>query len=166
MADVARLFVGVWLPAEVLERLGALERPERRGVRWVRPEQWHVSLRFLGDVEESDAIERLTTARLPAATADLGPRIGRLGPRLVVVPVRGLDELATAVRDATGDLGVTERRPFRGHVTLARIDPRTRTGLVGVDVAGRFDVESVALVRSDQGRRGHTYTTVATFRTG
>ena len=43
-----RLFVAVWPPEEVVAELTALPRKDGRGVRFVAPENWHVTLRFLG----------------------------------------------------------------------------------------------------------------------
>ena len=46
---MARLFVGVWVPEDVTETLLSLPRKDQRGVRFVRPENWHITLSFLGD---------------------------------------------------------------------------------------------------------------------
>ena len=43
-----RLFIAVWPPPDVVEQVAALPRPPVAGLRWTEPEQWHVTLRFLG----------------------------------------------------------------------------------------------------------------------
>ncbi len=61
--DLMRLFVAITPPAAVLDELDALLEPlrERRGdLRWTSREAWHVTLAFLGQVDER------TAARLPA----------------------------------------------------------------------------------------------------
>ena len=94
MATSSRLFVAVWSPPAFAEQLAFLPRPEQRGVRWVPPENWHVTLRFLGEADPADVGGRLDGATLSPATATLGPVVQRFGRGLVVVPVAGLDELA------------------------------------------------------------------------
>src|SRR5947209_3556899 len=51
-ASVARLFVAVWPPASLISQLRSLDRPARPGLRWTTEDQWHVTLRFLGGVDE------------------------------------------------------------------------------------------------------------------
>src|SRR5881628_1816488 len=71
-----RLFVAIAVPEEIKARLAALQRKwrERLGrssVSWTRPEDFHLTLRFLGDVS-SNRLEELTSA-LAAAAAPQAP---------------------------------------------------------------------------------------------
>ena len=60
----SRLFVAVVPPDDVLEAVAALPRPQEPGVRWTRPDTWHVTLRFLGDrVDEATASRALAGLR-------------------------------------------------------------------------------------------------------
>jgi RNA 2',3'-cyclic 3'-phosphodiesterase len=151
-----RLFVAVRPPEGVLDTLARLRRPERAGLRWTSRAQWHVTLRFLGEVDDpAPVVDALDRAVLPPAVATLGPAVQALGRGVVMVPVGGVDELAVAVVAATGALGTPpDPRPFRGHVTLAR---RRRGGVgavVGEPVAARFPVTDLRLVRSTQAGPG------------
>jgi 2'-5' RNA ligase len=158
---VSRLFVAVWPPAEVVEVLRALPRVDQTGVRWVRPEQWHVTVRFLGEADEAAATAALGGLRAPAAEAVVGPRVSRLGRTVVCVPVAGLDEVAGAVAEATASIGQPpDPRPFAGHITIARLRHRAACGVTGRAVSARFPVGSVDLVRSRTGRGGARYETV------
>jgi 2'-5' RNA ligase len=152
-----RLFVAVAPPTEVLDRVASLHRPERPGVRWTRPDQWHVTLVFLGEVADPDPLAAaLDAAPLAPATAVLGPAVATLGRRVLQVPVAGLDDLAAAVHRAVPPAR-PDARPFRGHLTLARAD-RARLGdLAGEPVEGRFAVEDVRIVRSHLGGGGPRY---------
>jgi 2'-5' RNA ligase len=152
-----RLFVAVAPPAEVLDRVASLRRPERPGVRWTRRDQWHVTLVFLGEVADPDPIvDALDAAPLEPATAVVGPAVATLGRRVLQVPLAGLDDLAAAVR-RTLPPARPDAHPFRGHLTLARAD-RARLGdLAGEPVDGRFAVEDVRLVRSHLGGGGPRY---------
>ncbi len=99
-----RLFVAIWPPAEVRDRLGTLARPAAPGLRWTTADQWHVTVAFLGDVadhEQSGAARALARAVEPLSSrprAVAGPATSVLGPGILCVPVAGLDELARTVR--------------------------------------------------------------------
>lgn len=162
---MARLFVAAWPSAEVRSVLRALPSDDEPGVRRVAPQNWHVTLRFVGDAEPDAAVALLTETALPRAVARLGPAIERLDARQVVVPVAGVDELAAVVRDATAPIGELDRRPFRGHLTIARTRPRARTRLLGASIDTAFTVHEVALVASQLTPDGPVYTTLATFPT-
>ena len=160
-----RLFVAAWPDAATAALLGDMPRPDQPGVRWVRPEHWHVTLRFLGECDRDAVVERLSTAAPPTARAVLGPAVDRLGPQ-VVVPVGGVDALAAAVHRATADIGQRSRRHFRGHLTLARTRRGATSTVVGHPVSGAFDVREIVLVRSELGATGSRYTTIAVYPTG
>jgi 2'-5' RNA ligase len=141
-----RLFVAVPLSesarlavATVVERIRAGE-PEGRGVRWVRLEGLHITLRFLGPTPEArvgDVAAAVATAAQGASAftvrisgADAFPPVGR--PRTLWMDLdRGVEDLAALAERLDHALaGVgweRERRPFRAHLTLARADG-VRTG--------------------------------------
>jgi RNA 2',3'-cyclic 3'-phosphodiesterase len=168
-----RLFVGVWPPEAVRDRLAEVVggfRTSHEGVRWEPPERWHVTLRFLGKVADAEpVVAALEDAPLVGAEVELGPTVGLLGRQVLCVPVKGLDDLAAAVREATAELGEPpDPRPFRGHLTLARLggrhrQRRRRSGVgftrewLETPVEGRWQVDAVHLVRSRPGPSGSTY---------
>jgi 2'-5' RNA ligase len=147
----------------------------------VRPENWHVTLRFLGDV---DAVQR---DRVVAALdeEDLGERFlvtwGELGafPRARRATVlwlgleRGsaeLEALAVVAEAASARAGFPpEDRPFRAHLTLSRIRPHQDVsalldGVAPLDVA--MEVDRIVLYRSHLGRGGARYEAVEEFPLG
>lgn len=163
----ARLFVAAWPPPHVIDLIAALPRPAVEGLRWTGPDQWHVTLRFLGRCEIEACRDALRGAVVPTATAVLGPVTDRFGRRILHVPVGGLAALATVVVQATVALGEPpEDRPFSGHVTIGRA--RTRQGvdlrpLCGTPVAASWPVTEVALVASHLGGGPARYETVEVF---
>jgi 2'-5' RNA ligase len=158
---VHRLFVAAWPPADVVADLERLPRAPSPGVRWVRPEHWHVTLRFLGDAEPERVAARLRATRLPRSEAVLGPVVSRIGRSTVALPTAGLDALAAAVVSATADLGTPpDPRPFRGHLTLARLRHRAACGVAGARLTARFAVDEVVLIDSTLGADGPTYAVV------
>lgn len=173
-----RLFVAAWPDDETRRRLAGLELElgRTKGLRFVGPERWHITLRFLGEVQE-EAIAPLSAALVTHVAAFGGTVECRLGPgtgwftgvRVLQLPAAGLDGLADAVRTATLPF-VPEpdgtQPAFNGHLTLARSKGR-RLGVAALgDMAGipfeaAFPVTAVDLVSSQPSPQGHRYTTVA-----
>lgn len=161
---MARLFVAVWPPPEVVDVLAGLPRPDEGGVRYVPTGQLHVTLRFLGSADPDEVAAALARTALPEATAVLGPQVSRLGRSVVVVPVAGLDDLAGAVQAATGDLGdPPDPRGFTGHLTVARLRHRGACRIAGAPVRASFPVREVTLVESTTRPGGPEYRLLATF---
>lgn len=152
-----RCFVAVWPPAGLVDRLRGLARPQRPGVRWTTEDQWHVTLRFLGDVLADPAWpEQLAVAGRTCVVA--GPRPQGLGTHVWVLPVAGLAKLAAVVAEAAPS-SAGDRRPFAGHITLAR--SKRRDGLWGLpvkDISFGWEVDEVTLVSSQLGGEGARYT--------
>ena len=131
-----RTFLAVRPPPEAVTHLaGCLPEPSA-------PERWHVTLVFLGEVDDPLRL----TGSLTAACAARGPlalrlagggAFGRGGPVWVGVDgdVAGLTALAGALADACRREGVdVERRPYRPHLTVGRRgrpDPRSLAGYAG-----------------------------------
>jgi 2'-5' RNA ligase len=169
-----RLFVAVSPPEDVVEMLRRIERPDDPRLRWTTPHQWHVTLRFLGEVDApgpvADALrlvpEALAVAGVREVHATLGPRVAWFPGRQVLhIPVSGLDALALEVVHATARFGrPPEDRPFSGHLTLARARGRARgpANLAGASLSAAWRVGDFALVSSVPGARGSRYDAVAT----
>ncbi len=174
-----RMFVAVWPDEVTLERLSLFDLGHAPGLRLVRRGQWHVTLRFFGDVDESlvpalvGALEGAAASMAPPVHCELGPKTAWFGrQRVLHIPVAGLDQAAEAVRAATlpfvpgsGD----GEPPFTGHLTIARSN-RRRPGasapatLAGLRFVASFDVEYIELVASQLSTGGPRYTTLARVR--
>lgn len=178
-----RLFVAVVPPEDVLDRIGEVSEQVRNDdprVRWTTRAQWHVTLRFLGEVadpqEVIDALATLDPRHFGRVEAELVTEPIVLGRSVLCLPVHGLDELAHAVSGATAPIGAPpEARPFRGHVTVARLrgrsrqrrgfrdiaDQRRRPGEAPGEAVGaplvRWTVNEVQLVRSHLDSDGSRY---------
>jgi len=168
---VPRLFVAVWPPEEVLELVAAAPRPEVEGLRWTTRDQWHVTLRFFGEVEVEEALVALRRVSAEATVAELEPETGRVGKRVLHVPVGGLEAVGKAVIRATKKVGrPPEDRPFSGHLTLARARDRRRgvdlQPLCGVAVAASWPVTEVCLVQSHLSSKGANYEVVGNVSLG
>lgn len=127
-----RLFVAVTPPPQALDELSsatAAVRSARPELRWTRPDQWHLTLAFLGEVDDqacSDLSVRLGRAASRHPTMDLALHgAGRFGDRVlwsrIVGDVVALRGLAASVRAAARRAHIdVEDRPYRPHLTLAR----------------------------------------------
>jgi 2'-5' RNA ligase len=172
-----RLFVAVWPDDETKRRLGGLELElgRTKGLRFVGPTRWHVTLRFLGEVGEAQ-LDALGRAVLECGAASPGPIECRLGPgtawftgvRVLQLPAAGLDGLAAAVRAATLPLvpePADPQPPFNGHLTLARAKGR-RLGVAAlgemsnIPFEAAFPVRALDLVASQPSAHGHAYSTL------
>ena len=97
-----------------MDVVASLPRAEHPGVRWTTRAQWHLTLRFLGEVDAPEPVARsLATAPLHRCTAVIGPRVATLGRSVLVVPVAGFDELRRRWRTPGGHGVPPEDRPFR-----------------------------------------------------
>ncbi len=170
MASVGRVFAAVPLPPEVRlaleDALTGLKIPGRL----VPPENWHLTLRFLGSVEEV-TYERFLAGL--GGVEERGPftvRLGHLGafprPKRATVVWIGVDrgvedlvELNLVTEGAARAAGLpAEERPYHPHLTLARVrPPRDVSDLIGT----RFDlgwvVDRVVVYRSLLGTGGARY---------
>lgn len=154
---MARLFIAV-LPTEpVVAQLSAISRADR-GIRWVRPDQWHVTLLFVADADPAAIDGLLEGQRFPAATAVYGPATATLGSA-VIVPVQGLDSLAAAVHRTTAPVpGADRAAPFRGHLTLGRLRRRRAPPeVLGQLIDVRQEVAEIVLMESRPDGRGHVH---------
>jgi 2'-5' RNA ligase len=162
-----RLFLAAWPSEEAVEELSALRRKDQRGVRFVTPENWHVTLRFLGESDPSEVAAAMADLEMDRATATLGPAVDILPPRMLVVPVAGLDHLAARIADGTASIGEPPRKRFVGHLTLARMKAGAPVpSTLGAVVSAGFDVDEVALVQSRLEPGGARYETLGTWRVG
>ncbi|CAL1239486.1 RNA 2',3'-cyclic phosphodiesterase [Candidatus Methylocalor cossyra] len=167
-----RLFLALWPEDSVRLRLGATMaalKPTVSG-RWLRPEQLHLTLAFLGAVERQRLPE---LNRIAARAAGLGfdllldrvecwPRNGIvcLAPGAVPSALLGLAE---RLNQGLGQAGYRlDPRPFRAHLTLAR-DGRPQGALGSLAAPIWWPVRSFSLVESRLEPRGAIYRVLETW---
>ncbi len=188
-----RLFIALETNEAVQRAVAAVQQTlRRRGdplpVRWVRPEQVHLTLQFLGNVMSAH-IPSLTGTVAPAVAmhnalflrADaVGAFPSAEAPRVLWLGLRGGDDrlmalqqsVAEAVRTVEGV--VADRKPFRPHLTLGRVERlhRDAPGMAAIVAAlsrpvsvppAAWPVQSVALIRSVLGAGGPRYTVLERF---
>ena len=179
-----RLFVGLEIDETVRGRAAAiadaaaLVLSDTLVVRWVPPENLHITLWFLGELAETRAAAALAALDKPFPFPSFGLGLGGLGafpssgiPRVVWLGVRdGADSIASIHGEIAArlqPLGIAaERRPFSAHLTIGRVKS-ARAGVGSRDVrrqwsgvpadAGECRIEAVTLFRSRLSPRGAAY---------
>ena len=184
-----RLFVALEIPAAVRDNLAALikdlrslssrladERP-----RWVRPENLHVTLKFIGEVAPGklDGIRGVLSAIRSDAAVEIHFR--GLGffpdenePRVLWAGLQATPNLPSLAADIDSALEtqgiVREQRNFAAHLTLARFEPpglheklRAAIQQSGESEFGSFQAREFHLIESKLKPSGAAYTTLATF---
>ncbi|HEY6317118.1 MAG TPA: RNA 2',3'-cyclic phosphodiesterase [Acidimicrobiia bacterium] len=175
MTALRRAFVAV-APADpvldVLEaRVADLAAREPR-LRWMPRPHWHLTLQFLGAVEDAEALSAAVAAAVAVPRFDVQlagggafPSPRRATVLWVGVPrADALVALAAAVHDATRTLGYPDDgRPYHPHLTLARTPrPRPLTHLVEAlgttPIGPPWTVTDVAVIESDTRPTGAVHT--------
>jgi 2'-5' RNA ligase len=174
-AKPVRLFVAVDLPADVrgeLVRAVAPLRADFPKARWVPPENWHVTVKFLGST-----YPRLVS-RVERATEEVAGRFSAFETHLEGVgsfpnerrarvlwagledPGGELAAVAEALDEALESDFPPEKRGFTAHLTVARFDPLVPLGdmLSTIEVpSARFVVDHLTLFRSHLRRPAPLY---------
>lgn len=174
-----RLFTGIAIPREVSEHLSLL-RGGLPGARWVEPENYHITLRFIGDIDSrtaehiADSLEDVLLPPFELQLAGIGA-FGARKPHSVWAGVEGPQTL-TLLHNWHERLAQMaglppEGRKFRPHVTLARMKPAAvdRDDLAryiarnNLFRAGPFRVESFALFSARESTGGGPYVVEAEY---
>lgn len=185
-ASTIRAFVAVNLDPTLKEALAGIQerlKATRADVGWVKPENLHLTLKFLGQVEEA-RLEPISEAVASAACGYGSFRLtlGGLGafpqPRAARVVWIGVPEgadllagLHARLEEKLEALGFPrETRPFSAHLTLGRVrGPGRReqlaTALISTPVGllGEMVIERIHLMKSDLRREGPRYSALNSF---
>jgi len=187
-----RCFIAIELSQELRDRVAAIQASLQRDewsdqVRWVRPENVHLTLKFLGNVPEERITAINQAIREAIAVVGVVPftlRVVGLGafpnfrrPAVIWVGVEdGIERLLRlqeGIEAAMERLGFQrEDRPFHPHLTLGRVNRRASSGYrrkLGealqarqVGEIGYMRVEEISLMRSQLHPQGAIYTQLAT----
>ncbi|HEV8244026.1 MAG TPA: RNA 2',3'-cyclic phosphodiesterase [Nitrospirales bacterium] len=190
-----RAFIAIQLSDELRRQIGSVQEELRREVSgsgrtgrtgrigWTNPNGIHLTLKFLGDIRESQiqplqgVLQRAASSAQPFALEahGVGAFPNSRAPRVIWVGLHGSDgdmevlrRLQVAIEDGTAELGFQkEARAFTPHLTLARIRDRLEAGALDKVLAanqsrtvGGFTAVSVGLIKSELRPSGALYTTL------
>jgi 2'-5' RNA ligase len=181
MSNTIRTFIAIELPEKIIYTIKKVQEEIKSyglKIRWVRPENIHLTLKFLGDTKAADtenvarAVSESVTDYPPISLAVKGigvfPGIKR--PRVIWLGVSNqLDVLTTFQKTLDEKLEAIgfpkENRPFRGHLTLGRIkskiDPKKLNDALKEFTrfeSEHFLADRIILYKSDLKPNGPVYT--------
>lgn len=184
-----RAFVAINLPAAVRAAIAETLEPVRRrsaGVRWTEPGSMHLTLQFLGNVEQGrmegigEALARAAAESTPFDMELRGfgafPTLRR--PRVLWVGVADVPPLLAmqrAVEESLERVGFTpEARPFHPHITVGRAERGARAADTAATAARAHElefeasvgVETIELMESVLHPHGARYSVVRRFELG
>ena len=176
-----RLFVAVDVPEEVRDRLAktvALHRDRVPGARWAPPENWHVTLKFLGSVDPP-LLDWVLSSVGEAASEHI-PFMARLSAMGAFPSAKRARVVWAGLEDRHGELVSlarsvdrtlerefpAEQRPFSPHLTLARLKEQAALpeDVLSLDVKSEpFRIATLRLYRSYLGRPSARYEVLREF---
>ncbi len=182
-----RLFIALNLPKKERQRIHRAARPlweESFPVRWIDLENFHMTLKFLGEVPASrianieEVVERVASAT-PSFKSDFGgfgafPTIRK--PRVIWLGVEASAELRCLKQDlewGLADAGFeAETRAFHPHLTLGRANSKDGAGafrgldelVAGMSFGGEMNIRRIDLMRSHLSKDGPTYSLLSSAK--
>ncbi len=185
-----RTFLAIELPPGIkylIEGIKEKLTPALKGIRWIRPEAMHLTLKFFGDVSQDDVV-RISEV-VERNVRDIAPMVLNVdspggfpslkNPRVLWLGIGGdvqrLEVLQAAIERDLEECGFPgEKRSFKPHLTLGRARSRVRIisgaeALIGgIKKLGvfRFDVRELILFESELKPGGAVYTKLAGFPFG
>lgn len=176
-----RTFIAIEISNEiktVLDRIESHLKYSGADIKWVKPENIHITLKFLGEVKEEKIKElKMVLDEVGKITRPFDISIKEIGafpriefPRVIWV---GLDKgaaestaLAAKVEEALSGIGFQkETRPFASHLTIGRVrSPKNREALkekvtgYKSPISGHQTVSSIILFQSTLTPKGPIYT--------
>jgi 2'-5' RNA ligase len=183
LPPVVRVFFAIELPPSAKEKLGSFigtikKRAKSRAIRWAKPENLHITLQFLAEVQSAHLphlIENVRTKiarKVKKSTLTFGelhlfPNPYR--PRVIVLDITPQEELAALAGWIGEGIKLTdyeiENRPFRGHLTLGRIKQPKGLDLSFLSEfpapeAEKVDLNEIVLFRSEPLPEGSKYSVI------
>jgi 2'-5' RNA ligase len=189
MTKPIRAFLAIDLPEEIRDQIRGIQdrlKTKLKGIRWIRPEGIHLTLKFLGSISKNDILN--ISGMVEKQTKDVGPlmlNVGTAGtfpdlkrPRVLWLGVGGETErlliLQKKMDTSLEDCGFkSEARTFSPHLTLGRI--KSHKGISGLSqaiedgknfAAGSFHADGLTFFKSDLTPKGAIYTKLAYFPFG
>lgn len=172
-----RVFIAINLPEDIKKKLtGYKERWPELPIRWIKQDNIHITLVFLGYIADEELINICSAVKEAASKHSsfsinlfkicYGPT-DKKPPRMVWVIGEKSEEFASLKNDLDKSLAILEKRQFSPHITLGRIkqfewrriEPEERPE-INEDISLNFEVESIEIMESVLKRGGPEYTVV------
>jgi 2'-5' RNA ligase len=160
-----RCFIAIAVPASLKGKLVEVQGKLKGNLKLVEPENFHINMKFLGEVDDSkiqeikEAMDRAADVhqRFTVQLYGIGGFPSSAYPRVVWVGVKGDFSVQKTLEEELEKLGFPrEPREFRPHLTLAR----KRSGRVSLPDAGdfgKFEANNLELIKSELSPSGPEY---------
>ncbi len=181
-----RLFIAIDINEDIKKRIDEMVerlRPFARDAKWVRSQNLHITLKFLGEVKDGVRVERIKRLleNIAGKTMPFSLHLSGTGffpderrPRVFWIGIKESDELLRLFMEVDNGLSsmgfLPEKRGFSGHVTIARFrDYRDADGLMKViptykDIDfGSIEVREIVLMESILNPQGAIYKRIGNF---
>lgn len=176
-----RIFIAINIPTEITCKIIELENKLIKfdwPIKWTEPDNLHITLRFLGSINEEQLSEvstmvesivnRCCSFELVIRNYIILPDLS--APRIIALEVDDNEmllnlqgELAKAIEER--GIGESERFPFTGHITIGRMEPVKTNfrGLKQIEFQEHFEVKSVEIMSSELLSTGPKYKAIKSY---
>lgn len=179
-----RLFIAIPLEDKIktlISNICKQIRIENLNPKWVKGENCHITLKFLGEVEKErigkiiGACKEIASKHKPFVISfgNIGAFPSQNYPRVIFLGIeKGCDTLADIANSLEGELFKIgfekEKRPFTPHLTLTRIKYSQKTTALSFFLSKKFipnemDVKEIMLIESRLTPKGSIYTQISSF---
>ena len=180
MPTTIRTFIAFELPSSVITLLAKVQedlKSMRLRAKWLRPENIHLTLKFLGNINPDDidkigeammdAVDNVAAIDLVAKGVGFFPGVKR--PRVIWIGLGGQLQMLSALQhELENNLATVgfkrEKRPFKGHLTLGRfrqtVNPNTTSQIMqeySALIRKEFTASRLTLFKSDLKPSGAVY---------
>jgi 2'-5' RNA ligase len=175
-----RIFIAALLPEEILSHINSYQislRDRIQGVKWESSNKLHITLKFLGDIEEM----KLSELKNIVSSSTLGRpkmtlRLSRFGgfpnlsrPRILYVGFSESDQIAdlhSSIDFGLSEVGIEkDNRKFIPHVTIARVKSKFKIDAPLPLVEEKiFFIQNIAIVRSFIDNKGSKYKNLEVYK--
>lgn len=189
LPPVIRLFFAMDLPPPVKELIGQRiadlkKRARTHAIRWTKPENLHITLQFLAEVqsEHIPLLIKNVGEAVAGGKETVSFNIGRTQlfptpyrPRVIVLEVKPQEELSWLAevigKGVVASQYEIERRPYRAHLSIGRIKHTHGVDLSFLSEQGSIDLPEItlnefALFRSEPQPEGSHYTVLERIALG
>jgi len=178
-----RLFIAINLPNEIKIELADLvlklqKANKNKSIKWVAPDNFHLTLHFLGSVNE-EKIEKINNilnpiiSNFPTLKMQLSSSINAFpsldNPKVIFLEIK---ELNNNINDLHKKIGESltkldfeiNQRPFRLHLTLGRVKHKTNIQLPRINISEtKFRIQTIDLMVSQLTPQGPIYTIISQY---
>lgn len=167
-----RLFVAAILPEEIRGQVSNhidLLSSRYDGVKWEKPEKLHITLKFLGDVDDSQAKDiAVLLKKLALSYISFNLTLKELGgfpnlkkPRILYIGLSKNTQLSKFVNELEkqlAELGFEkEARKFIPHITIGRVKKRINIQDMPQLIQSSFNANDIGLIKSELCQSGSVY---------